>query len=315
MKFQIENSSSVPVVRQIQQQIRLAVAMGVLKKGDILPSVREAEKETGINRGQVHRAYLALQNSGLLSLAPGNRIAVAISAVAPDSVNKKCLELANEITKRTRRIGVSPVAFARFLSRNVQENERKFPFIAYIDQDKERALKRAEQVSKLWHASILGLSLDEFKRTLNHGNKLRKILVNHLGYDYIRRLARGRTVDIIPIEICYTKQTVRELEQIRASSILVLLPNHARSGARFIAGQLRKLMKCSDVSISWMTLKEVPDFERLLKDSKYDRILISPGARGKVPVELLHSSRILLLQMELDPEDLEIARIRAGVIV
>jgi len=34
-----------------------------------------------------------------------------------------------------------------------------------------------------------------------------------------------------------------------------------------------------------------------------------------VPVELRHSSRTLLLQMDLDPEALEIARIRAGVIV
>jgi hypothetical protein len=53
----------------------------------------------------------------------------------------------------------------------------------------------------------------------------------------------------------------------------------------------------------------------LLKDSKYDRILVSPGARSKVPVELHHSPRILLLQMQLDPEGLEIARIRSGVIV
>ena len=57
------------------------------------------------------------------------------------------------------------------------------------------------------------------------------------------------------------------------------------------------------------------DFKHLLNDSRYDRILVSPGARNKVPVELHQSSRILLLQMELDPEDLEIARIRAGVIV
>ena len=62
-----------------------------------------------------------------------------------------------------------------------------------------------------------------------------------------------------------------------------------------------------------MSVEEVTDFRHLLKE--YDRVLVSPGARSKVPVELHHSSRILLMQMELDPEDLEIARIRAGVIV
>jgi hypothetical protein len=63
-----------------------------------------------------------------------------------------------------------------------------------------------------------------------------------------------------------------------------------------------------------MAVNKVADFKHLLNNSRYDRILVSPGARSKMPLELHKSSRILLLQMELDPEGLEIARIRAGVI-
>jgi len=44
--------------KQIQEQIKLSIAMGVLKRGDLLPPIREVEKQTGINRGQIHRAYL-----------------------------------------------------------------------------------------------------------------------------------------------------------------------------------------------------------------------------------------------------------------
>ena len=180
MEFQIEKNSTVPAIKQIQEQIKLSIAMGVLKRGDILPPIREVEKQTGINRGQIHRAYLALRQSGLLSPAPGKRIAVAVSAAAPDIINKKCQELSKDIIKRIRRIGVSPIAFARYLSRNVQEDERRYPFVAYVDLEKETALRRAEQVSRLWHASVIGLSLDEFKLALTHGSKLRKVLVNHL---------------------------------------------------------------------------------------------------------------------------------------
>ena len=315
MEFQIEKNSPVPVIKQIQEQIKLSIAMGVLKRGDVLPPIREVEKQTGVNRGQIHRAYLALRHSGLLSAAPGKRTAVAVSAAAPDSINTKCQELSKDIIKRIRRIGVSPIAFSRYLSRSTQEDEHRSPFIAYVDPDKETALRRAEQVSRFWHASVVGLSVDEFKLALNRGSKLRKVLVNHLIADSIRRIPRGRKIDIIPIEICYTEQTVKALEKIKSSSILVLFPNHAISSARFIVEQLHKWMKCKDANISWRPVDEVADFRHLLKDSQYDRILVSPGARSKVPVELHHSSRILLLQMELDPEDLEIARIRAGVIV
>jgi len=315
MEFQIETNSPVPVIKQIQEQIKLSIAMGVLKRGDVLPPIREVEKQTGINRGQIHRAYLALRHSGLLSPAPGKRTAVAVSAAAPDIINKKCQELAKDIIKRIRRIGVSPIAFSRYLSRSTQEDEHRSPFIAYVDPDKETALRRAEQVSRFWHASVVGLSVDEFKPALNRGSKIRKVLVNHLIADTIRRIPRGRKIDVIPIEICYTEQTIKALGQIKSSSILVLLPKHAISSARFIVEQLHKWMKCKDANISWRLVDEVADFRHLLKDSQYDRILVSPGARFKVPVELHHSSRILLLQMDLDHEALEIARIHAGVIV
>ncbi len=314
MEFQVEKNSPVSAIKQIQEQIKLSIAMGVLKRGDILPPIREVEKQTGINRGQIHRAYLALRQSGLLSPAPGKRTAVAISAAAPDIINKRCQELSKDIIKRIRRIGVSPIAFARYLSRNVQEDERRYPFVAYVDLEKETALRRAEQVSRLWHASIIGLSIDEFKHALTHGSKLQKVLVNHLYADSVRRVSRGRKVDIISIEICYTDQTIKALEKIKAFPIL-LLPNHAVPSARFIVEQLQKWTKCKDEKISWMPVDEVKNFRHLLNNSQYGRILVSPGARGKVPVELRHNSRILLLQMELDPEDLEIARIRAGVIL
>jgi DNA-binding transcriptional regulator YhcF (GntR family) len=315
MEFQIEKNGRVPVIKQIQEQIKLSIAMGVLKRGDVLPPIREVEKQTGINRGQIHRAYLALRHSGLLSPAPGKRTVVAVSAAAPNSINLKCQELSKDIIKRIRRIGISPIAFSRYLSRSTLEDEQRSPFIAYVDPNKETALRRSEQVSRTWHASVVGLSADEFKLALDRGSKLGKVLVNHLIADSIRHIPRGRKIDIIPVEICYTEQTIKALEKIKSSSILVLLPNHAISSARFIVEQLRKWMKHKDANISWRLVDEVADFRHLLSDSRYDRILVSPGARSKVPVTLHHSPRILLLQMDLDREALEMARIRAGVIV
>jgi GntR family transcriptional regulator len=316
MEFYIEKNSPIPFIKQIQEQIKLSIAMGMLKGGDVLPSIREVEKQTGINRGQIHRAYLTLHQSGLLSSAPSKRSAVVVSAAASESINKKCQQLAKDIIKRTRRIGISPIAFARYLGRNAQEDERRTPFIAYVDTDKEIAVRRAEQLSRTWQASVIGLTIEEFKFALGHGSKVRKVLVNHLNRDRIRGIRRRRKIDILQIEICYTKQTIRDLRKIKAnSSILIVLPNHNVPIASFIIEKLRGLVNCRDADISWIAVNEVADFRRLLDSSRYDRILISPGARDKVPVELRQNSRTLLLQMELDPEDLEIARIRSGLIL
>lgn len=315
MQFRIEKNSPVPVIKQIQEQIKLSIAMGALKRGDILPSIREVERQTGVNRGQIHRAFLALHRSGLLAPAPGKRIAVAISAAASDSVNEQCLALSRDIIRRIRGIGVSPIAYARYLSQYAQEDERGSPFIAYVDSDREIAHRRAEQVSRMWHASITGLTVEECKHALAHGSGIRKVLVNHLTLDSIRRARRGSGIDVIPIEICYTAQTIRVLGKIKASSLLVLLPGHALASARFIVEQLGKWMKGKDPDIAWMDVHKVTDFKSLLNGSPYDRILVSPGALNLVPAAWRRSSRLVPLQMELDPEALEIARIRAGVIV
>lgn len=317
MEFQIKRSSAIPIIKQFQEQIKLSISMGILKRGDILPSIREVEKQTGINRGQIHRAFLALRKSGLLAPAPRRRTAVAISAAAPDSINKKCLELTKDIIQRIRKIGVSPIAYARYLSQSAQEDERQFPFIAYVDLDKEVALRRAKQTSQLWQASVVGLSVEEFKLALAHRTGPRKILVNHLAYDNIEGICRGRKIDIIPIEICHSVQTIRALRKIRANSaLLIVFSNKAVPVAPVVVEQLRKLIKSKDANLSWIVVNEVADFKQLLNSSsQYDRILVSPDAQNIVPVGYRRNSRILRFQMDFTPEGLEIARIRSGVIV
>jgi hypothetical protein len=56
-------------------------------------------------------------------------------------------------------------------------------------------------------------------------------------------------------------------------------------------------------------------FRELIKDSQYDYFLVGPAARGEIPPGIRQDARILQINPELDPASLEIARIRAGVIV
>ncbi len=316
MKFHIEKHSSVPIVKQIQEQIKLSMAMGMLKTGDILPSIREIEKQTGINRGQIHRAYLALRQSGLLMPAPGKRTAVAITSVASHLINDRCQQLSGDVIKQIRRIGVSPMVFARYLSRNAEDNERKTPFIAYVDLEKEIALQRAEQVSRMWQVAISGLTVEELKTVFDCGSGPQKVLVNHLIRDSIRFVPHGKKIDIIPIEIHYTKQTVRELGKTGANSLMLLvLPTHAVQVADYIVEQLHQWIKSGSAKISWIPIDDVADFKQLLNHSRYDRILVTPGAACKVPLELRQSSGVLPLRMELDPGSLENARMRCGIIM
>ena len=79
----------------------------------------------------------------------------------------------------------------------------------------------------MWQVSVIGFTVEELKLAFDHGSKPRKVLVNHLIRDSIGCVPRGKKIDIIPIEICYTKQTIRALGKTGESFMLVLLPIHA----------------------------------------------------------------------------------------
>jgi GntR family transcriptional regulator len=316
MEFYIENHSSIPAITQIEEQIRLAVAMGTLRQGDTLPSIRDLEKQTGVNRGQIHRAYLALRRAGLLALTRGKGTVIAVAASSSNSTNKKCQLLSESIISKARQFGVSPTAFGRYLSRQAQTAERDTPFIAYADSRKSVAERRAAEISSLWQVPVVGLSTSELRNVLRKNPNLRKVLCNHLSSEQVQPLIRDKKTDVIPIEVSYTEQTIKNLARIKShSSVLRVLALPYVDNSRFIIEQLRKWVKSPDVEISSISVGDVSNFEKLLKESRYNRIIVDPGIIGDVPPKLQRSRRLLMVRFKLDSASLENARIRAGVII
>jgi GntR family transcriptional regulator len=65
IQFRLDKSSGVPAYRQIIDQVRNAIYLGILQPGDQLPTVREVVRQITINPNTVHRAYLELELQGL----------------------------------------------------------------------------------------------------------------------------------------------------------------------------------------------------------------------------------------------------------
>ena len=316
MEFYIEKHSSGSVIRQIQEQIKVALSMGVLRRGDTLPSIRDVEKQTGINRGLIHKAYLDLRKSGLLTLARGKGTVVCTDVPSPPPLTDKCRQLSINIVSEARRAGISPTAFARYLSRHAQENERNAPFIAYVDASKEDAMEKAELISQAWQVPVVNLTIKELKNDASDNSKLRKVLVSYFFHDRVKSLFPGKKIEVIPITTRGSEQTARALARIKPnSSVLLILPPEVYPHASFIVAQLPKLITSRGIEISHISANTISNFEEFLNNSRYDIFLISPGAHEKVLHKLRTNPRILLMRMELDPASVEAARIRAGVVI
>jgi len=75
--IQVSTGSSVPIYRQIMDQIRRAVAGGELAVGDQLPSVRSLAERLVLNQNTVARAYSELGRDGLIESQHGRGVFVA----------------------------------------------------------------------------------------------------------------------------------------------------------------------------------------------------------------------------------------------
>jgi GntR family transcriptional regulator len=78
--MRIEPQSPVPIFRQIADGIRSAVAAGVYRPGDLIPSVRTLALQIVVNPNTVQRAYEILEREGLIESKKGTGM-----IVSPDS--------------------------------------------------------------------------------------------------------------------------------------------------------------------------------------------------------------------------------------
>ena len=69
--FEINATSGVPIYRQIVDQVHALVAGGLLKEGDLLPSVRQVAQTAAVNPMTVSKAYSRLETEGVVRRVRG----------------------------------------------------------------------------------------------------------------------------------------------------------------------------------------------------------------------------------------------------
>jgi GntR family transcriptional regulator len=69
--FQINFKSAKPVYLQLVDQVKSAAAAGLLRTGDVLPSIRPLSEELRVNRNTVAKAYGQLESEGIIETQPG----------------------------------------------------------------------------------------------------------------------------------------------------------------------------------------------------------------------------------------------------
>ena len=66
MRIQIDNNLSMPLFKQLMDQIKKAIMDGLLKPGDSLPSIRQLANDLELNHNTVAKAYQILERDSVI---------------------------------------------------------------------------------------------------------------------------------------------------------------------------------------------------------------------------------------------------------
>jgi GntR family transcriptional regulator len=113
IEFRIDSRSGVAPYRQLVQQVRQALRLGVLREGDQLPTVKDVVAQVAINPNTVLKAYRELEHEGLVAGRPGLGTFVTRSLADSTLAAHKTLrvELIRWLT-RARRAGLEDDSIA-----------------------------------------------------------------------------------------------------------------------------------------------------------------------------------------------------------
>jgi GntR family transcriptional regulator len=71
IEFSLDGRSGLSPYLQVVQQVRHALRLGLLRKGDQLPTVKDVVARLAINPNTVLKAYRELERDGLVAARPG----------------------------------------------------------------------------------------------------------------------------------------------------------------------------------------------------------------------------------------------------
>ena len=123
--FEINPSSGVPIYRQIVDQVHAMVAGGLLREGELLPSVRQVARGAAINPMTVSKAYSRLEAEGVVRRARG----LGMQVLPPsqngslDERKQRFRTTIEPALHRARQLGLNPKQIREVISSLLQDQQ------------------------------------------------------------------------------------------------------------------------------------------------------------------------------------------------
>jgi GntR family transcriptional regulator len=127
IEFRLDRTSGVPAYRQLIDQVRQALRLGMLRPGDQLPPVRDVVRQIAINPNTVHRAYRDLEQQGLTEGRQGRGTFIRRSLSKMPDEQPKLLAQLEQWIREARSAGLGDEAIAALVAEAMRTSESEGP--------------------------------------------------------------------------------------------------------------------------------------------------------------------------------------------
>jgi GntR family transcriptional regulator len=125
--FEINPTSGVPIYRQIVDQVHAMVAGGLLREGDLLPSVRQVASDAAVNPMTVSKAYSRLETESVVRRVRG--LGMQILPPAPngslDERKQQFRAMLEPAIHRARQLGLNQKQIREVISTLLQDQSNE----------------------------------------------------------------------------------------------------------------------------------------------------------------------------------------------
>ncbi len=225
--IRINESSGVPIYKQIVEQVEYMIEAGQLEDGDRLPSSRMLAGHLAINRNTVSRAYAELRDQGFVVAKRRNGMIVAGAGEARERARTRdeARGILKESIGRCLELGLSPDEISSLAYHHSLQVERLDVRVSFVECNAERADYFTRELSDQLDIPVTSLVLSEFVPADLTDDDL--VLTTFYHLSEVRKLARdsgpGAGPEVAAIVIAPHVTTLVKLAQLPKSSRVGIL--------------------------------------------------------------------------------------------
>jgi GntR family transcriptional regulator len=316
--FHYNAADRIPVHVQLVEQVKVALALGKLSPGDMLPSIRQVEEQLGVGRMLVRKAYQHLADAQLVRIIHGRGAVVTGPARANGQVMKKAEAFMERIIPEMRREGLEPVTFSRILHQRLLAEDAREPRLLCVDSSEVLAGDLGQQIQQTLGVQVRTTGIARLRRSRQSVTERTHVLVDYYYLADVRRILAKRTRSIYPISVDYDPAF---LERVRSlpmrSSILLLFSESslAEAGTLLAIDVLLERLKDRDFSVDVKAVERVGAINKLAL-GRYQAIVVSNRVWDRHAAVLEAApKKFLRLASRVNQQSLHAVRDRLGLVL